>query len=154
MSETLSFAVVSTELLAAIDTALPILTSMSEPDSARPLAPGKWSAKQVIGHLIDSAANNHQRFVRAQDGALVMPGYAQDAWVGRQDYQARGWLDLVGLWHAYNRHLAHVIARIPADRQNVSCTIGDDPPETLGFIAQNYVAHLHHHLAQVHASKG
>src|SRR5712692_9726124 len=71
-----------------------------------PLAPGKWSAKQVIGHLVDSAANNHQRFVRLQlENNLSLPGYEQNGWVGCQDYQHERWPDLVQLWRSYNLHL-------------------------------------------------
>ena len=79
----------------------------SEPDAARPRAPGKWSPKQVIGHLIDSASNNHQRFVRAQQGAeLVFPPYAQDHWMNCQHYAERPWDDIVSLWHALHARLS------------------------------------------------
>jgi hypothetical protein len=107
-------------------------------------------AETVVGHLIDSAANNHHRFVRAQQGdALVFPAYEQDHWVACQRYQDRAWEDLVALWHAYNRHLAHVIGRIADDRRHVPCTIGPDAPVTLAFLADDYVVHLRHHLEQV-----
>jgi hypothetical protein len=104
----------------------------------------------VIGHLIDSAFNNQQRFVRAQLGAsLAFPGYAQESWVAAQAYQQRTWADLVGLWAALNRHLAHVIAHIEPRTLGTPCTIGEGAPVTLRFVAEDYVRHLHHHLAQV-----
>src|SRR5437867_6517044 len=80
--------------------------------SIRP-APGKWSAKETLGHLIDSAANNHQRFVRVQiaDG-LKMAGYEQVSWVRVQQYASTPWGDLVALWRSYNHHLARVVAAI------------------------------------------
>jgi hypothetical protein len=77
------------------------------PDTAAraPYAPGKWSTKEVVGHLIDSAANNHQRFVRAQwTDDLLCPTYAQDEWVRTQRYQEAPWPDLVELFRTYNRH--------------------------------------------------
>src|SRR4051812_26490037 len=78
--------------------------------NARVGSPNKWSAKQMIGHLIDSAANNHQRFVRAQFmNDLVFPGYDQDAWVEVQKYNDEAWSNLVNLWASYNLHLAHLI---------------------------------------------
>src|SRR5262249_14513793 len=102
---------------------------MTDARASEPRAAGKWSPKQIIGHLVDSAANNHQRFVRAQQGAgLAMPGYEQDHWVGSQRYQDESWADVVALWHLYNRHLAHVIARIPVSKRDVPCTIGEDAP--------------------------
>jgi hypothetical protein len=74
------------ELRNAIGKAAPLLDRIGNEESRRPLKPGKWSAREVIGHLVDSACNNHQRFVRAlfQDD-LVFPGYDQDAWVGRSN---------------------------------------------------------------------
>jgi hypothetical protein len=108
--------------------------------------------EQVLGHLIDSAANNHQRFVRAQEGrALAFPGYAQDDWVRSQHYEERPWEDLTSFWYAYNRHLAHVIARIPDDRRSVSCSVGSNAPVTLGFLVHDYLVHLRHHLGQLQA---
>jgi hypothetical protein len=88
----------------------------SDTDAARPLAPGKWSRKEIIGHLIDSAANNHARFVRAQlHDDLVFEGYDQARWVEVQRYRERPWTDLVGLWQAYNVHIASVMES--ADRR-------------------------------------
>jgi hypothetical protein len=119
-----------------------------KPDAA------SWSIKEVLGHLIDSAANNHQRFVRAQQGGeLTLPGYEQDLWVGTQGYQQRPWADIVGLWEAYNRHLAHVIRRIPPAALGVTCRIGNSAPVTLGFIVEDYVTHMRHHLQQIEALK-
>jgi hypothetical protein len=147
-----AFPAVAADLRRAIDAALPVLQAMSEAEAERPRAPGKWCPKQVLGHLIDSAANNHQRFVRGQQGSeLVTPAYAQDQWVECQAYMARSWPDLTSLWHAYNHHLAHVIERIPADRARVRCTIGANQPVTLAFVADDYVAHLRHHLGQISA---
>jgi hypothetical protein len=151
MSNQKPFSAVAGELLETVEDALPNLRAISERDAALPRAPGKWSPKQIIGHLIDSAANNHQRFVRAQQGPLVFPPYAQDHWVSSQRYQDRPWDDLTGLWYAYNRHLAHVIRQIPEDRQLVPCTVEENVPVTLGFLADDYVVHLRHHLEQVGA---
>ncbi len=126
------------------------LLSISEADAESLLPSRPWSRKQILGHLIDSAANNHQRFVRAQIGSeLVFPGYEQDQWVSIQAYQEESWESLVRLWSAYNEHLLHITLRIPADRLETSCTIGQNAPVTLAFLFVDYVRHLHHHLAQI-----
>jgi hypothetical protein len=121
----------------------------SEAAARRPAA-GVWSPKEVLGHLIDSAANNNQRFVRAQqEDALTFPGYAQNQWVGSQGYQDADWAHLVALWTHLNLHLADVIARIPPSKYSVPCTIGGDAPVRLEAIVVGYRNHLHHHMAQI-----
>jgi hypothetical protein len=104
----------------------------------------------VLGHLIDSAANNHQRFVRAQHAdAIMLPGYEQNHWVESQGYQDADWPHLVALWTHLNLHLADVISRIPPAKYAVRCVIGDSEPLTLETIVIDYLRHLEHHVAQI-----
>lgn len=106
-------------LEAAIAASEPLLLALSDAETSRHPAPGKWSPRQIVGHLIDSASNNHGRFVRAAlHDDLVFPGYEQDGWVATQDYQHASWRDLVSLWAAFNRHLAGVMAAIPGDARS------------------------------------
>src|ERR1700710_2476280 len=102
------------QLRNAIKKATPSLKNIGDEASRQPPRPGKWSPVEVIGHLIDSASNNHQRFVRAaEQNDLVFVGYAQDDWVERQRYQDAPWQELVLLWQLYNRQLARVMAATP-----------------------------------------
>lgn len=116
--------------------------------SARPLET-KWCKKEILGHLIDSAANNHQRIVRLlQERRLTFPGYEQDYWVSGQHYRNRSWRELIELWFAYNQHLAHVIGGI--DSQSLSHVWeSPDGPVTLEFLVKDYLRHLRHHLKQI-----
>ena len=141
---------IARDLLATIDSELPNLVAIDEEQASTPRAAGKWSRKQVMGHLVDSAFNNHQRFVRAQlSSSLSFPGYTQDSWVTAQGYQDRSWADVLRLWVEVNRHLAHVIGRISRHALVTPCSIGEGAPVTLRFVLEDYVRHLHHHLAQV-----
>jgi len=152
---------VETELREVVAAVTPRLLALSESEAARPPAPGKWSPKEVIGHLIDSASNNHQRFVRARFmDELVFPGYEQEAWVEAQGYRAAPWSDLVGLWCLFNLHLARVIEAVPASirqrpraRHNLHevawNTVPQDRPATLEYFMRDYVGHLKHHLSQI-----
>src|SRR6185295_11426422 len=141
---------IADRLRAAIDRVLPRLRALKEPEVSKPPAPKKWSRKEILGHLIDSASNNHQRFVRAQLAPEFRgPGYEQDAWVSRQDYAAAEWSLVVDLWSVYNRHLAHVISRALPEKLATPCSIKENAPVTLQFIMEDYIDHLEHHLAQI-----
>lgn len=141
---------VADELRSLVDATTSRLAAVSEADaSAKPYA-DKWSRKQILGHLIDSALNNHQRVVRMQ-GSPTIPafGYKQDDWVITQHYQERSWGDLVDLWRAANLHLAHVIAHVNPAALGNTCDMGYEQPVTLKFFIEDYLRHLRHHLAQV-----
>ena len=106
-----------------------------------------------MGHLVDSASNNHQRFVRAAlQPSLDFPSYDQDGNAAVQALQEADWLLLVSLWAAYNRYLAHVIAHLPASKLATVCRIGSGNPVTLRFLAEDYLTHLVHHLSQIGAA--
>jgi hypothetical protein len=111
---------------------------------------GKWTHLQLLGHLIDSAANNHQRFVRAlAQPRLDWPGYDQIAHVAVQSYAGADPAVCIALWTAYNRHLSHVIRQITPAKTSTPCSIDGAPEMTLSDLALDYVAHLEHHLKQL-----
>ena len=133
-----------------IDELLPSLARIPAEKAATKPDPGEWSKKELIGHLIDSAANNHQRFVRAaQNLAADFPPYAQEAWVTVQGYQTMPWEELVALWYAYNRHLCRVIANLPQEALDNPCHVGLEEPVTLAFVVEDYVRHLRHHMGDL-----
>ena len=112
----------SDQLRCLVESVEPVRRQIPESESMQPASPGGWSRKQVVGHLIDSASNNHQRFVRAAlEGSLEFPGY----------------------------DLAHILAHLPADALPAKCRIGSAEPVTLQFLAEDYVVHLVHHVEQM-----
>ena len=113
-------------------------------------APEKWSKKEILAHLIDSASNNHQRFVRAaSEGKLEFPGYDQARMIILENPNLASWELLLELWSSYNRYLAHVLTQLPESCSAAPCKIGGRPPVTLLWLAADYVEHLKHHLNQI-----
>jgi len=144
-----------------IDSKANQLLTIGEEASAVPRTPGKWSPRQVIGHLIDSACNNHQRFVRIQFADdKFFPRYQQDDWVNVQHYQTESWETLVNLWKFYNLHIAHILANTPETSLKEVITkytseqISWIPAEeqgkfTMQYLFDDYVEHMKHHLGQI-----
>jgi hypothetical protein len=149
------------ELRGAIEEFTPLLKRMRDEETRKPPRPGKWCPREIIGHLIDSASNNHQRFVRAQfQEDLVFPGYAQDAWVSAQKYRDAPWADLLDLWRSFNLHIARVMEAAPEEERSRTRArhnldelawkpVPRDAPATLDYFMADYVAHLKHHLDQI-----
>lgn len=150
------------ELRSAVDEGIELVLAAAEDATARRPVPDAWCVREVIGHLIDSACNNHRRFVINQDPAvdvLIVDGYEQQAWVERQGYANVPAARLVALWGVYNRHIADVLERIPGDVLNrgrgplahygFSYIQKTGAEATIGYLAEDYVAHIHHHLAQI-----
>ncbi|MGH9694754.1 MAG: DinB family protein [Bryobacteraceae bacterium] len=135
----------------AVENTLPRLLAISEDDAKTRAGVGHgWSRKQELGHLIDSATNNRIRFVVAGlSGRYVGPTYDGDGWVDLGGYVHAPWIDLIELWERLNRSLALLIERIPEDRLTAPCKVGDDEEATLGFLMEDYVAHMETHLQHV-----
>lgn len=116
--------------------------------SAKP-HPDKWSKKEILGHLIDSACNNHHRFIRAQlENPYTVVRYAQNDWVKLNAWQQLESPWVIELWETYNRQLLEVISRIPEEKLANECISGDDRV-TLGWLITDYIDHMEHHLRQI-----
>lgn len=149
------------ELRVTVNEASKELKLISELEAGQRSNPGKWSPKEIIGHLIDSASNNHGRFVKAQfKEDLIFPGYEQEKWVITQNYQGADWHFLIDLWRNYNLHLANVMQQIPRSvstkkrikhnlHQIAWKTVPENTAVTLDYFMNDYVGHLKHHLRQV-----
>ena len=141
---------IALEIRKIIDQTSDPLSRMISAQVSLKIKPDKWSKKEILGHLIDSAANNHQRFVRAAYGAaMAFPPYEQNEWVRIQRYHEADWQSLVNLWTAYNRHLCAILDSLPAGVLSAPCNIGQAEPAPLEFVIKDYLRHLRHHLGQI-----
>ncbi len=146
---------IANEIRSVVNQASERLALMTPGQVSRKETPNSWSKKEVLGHLIDSATNNHQRFVRAcSNAAAAFPTYQQEDWIRVQRYNESDWGTLLELWSAYNRHLSDVIERIPQDALSAHCNVGQENPVTLEFVVEDYLRHLQHHLRTILDEQG
>lgn len=137
---------------AGLDEVHQALASVAESLADVPWRAGGWTRKQIVGHLLDSATNNRQRFVRASaGGSYVGPSYGQDAWVAAHGYAEQSWATLLAWWETEHEILMAVVDRIPEDRLETQCTVGENAPVTLRFLIEDYVEHQRWHVKQLPA---
>lgn len=141
------------EFLHRVQRAAQQLADVDEEQAQQPARAGGWARKQELGHLLDSAQNNHQRIVvTAVEGLYDGPGYDQNAWVDLHGYDVFRWPDLCSFWLARNRMLGHLIGRL-SDRQLAApVRVGEDGDVTLEALIVDYLRHLEHHVAQITAA--
>jgi len=143
----------ATTFRSSIASAREKLEQINEESATVILRPGGWTSKQTLGHLIDSALNNHQRFIRAAiEGSYEGPTYEQEGWVSLHGYSDLPWSELVAHWQRQNDLLCVVVDRIPEDKHAALCKVGANEPVTLRFLVEDYLVHLHHHVDQIAAA--
>lgn len=119
------------------------------PDPSARGADGGWSVKEILGHLVDSVGNNHQRLVRyIPNGTISYPAYDQEQCVQRAGYKTFDFRQLLALWYHYNQLLLHLIGGIPVADLDCTIAIGDKPPVALRQLIQDYFAHMENHERQ------
>jgi hypothetical protein len=110
-------------------------------------SPTKWSKKEILGHLVDSAQSNIRRFIVAQYEEQPKIVYNQDKWVAITNYQEYKLPDLISLWYLLNKHICHLLRNMSPEmgKRNVQT----EELHTIEWLAQDYIKHLLHHLHQV-----
>jgi len=127
----------------------PSLSAIPDEEFNRKPQLHKWSKKQILGHLIDSAANNHQRFVRIQYEKEPVIFYDQDQWNLLNHHQDLDRMHLVEFWIVYNKHLVQLASKIGVQNLERKGIGKDGEPKTLGWYIEDYVVHMEHHLRQI-----
>lgn len=153
------------ELFNVLEINTNLLLKISDKRASQKFSADKWSRKEILGHLIDSALVNHIRFIRSlSKHDLVFEGYPQDEWVNVQNYNFRNWGELIELWKSVNLHIAELINNIPKEKLlsfsehhnfNVICfnLVETDKESSLNYLVKDYLAHLNHHLNQIFTYK-
>jgi hypothetical protein len=139
-------------LLEIIEQARPLLHQISAEEASVKPGAERWSKQEILGHLIDSAGNNQQKFLRAMQAAGghgEFVGYAQDFWVNAQHYNTANWVEIIALWEYFNRHLAHVMQHTAPEKLENTISIDGSQAFSLSFLMADYVEHLKHHLNQI-----
>jgi hypothetical protein len=131
------------------DTIPALLLNIEEEEFSRKPAPNKWSKKEILGHLIDSAANNHQRFVRVQFEDVPLIKYDQDNWTRHSFHQNISGKKVIEFWVVHNKYLVEILKNIPETALSRKCNWGKENPVTLEFVINDYVKHLEYHLGQI-----
>jgi len=149
------------DFITTVDLAADLLFQMSDELVSKKISPGKWSKKELLGHLIDSASNNHKRFVLAQNkDDMIFEGYEQNKWVEAQNYNKSDWILLINLWQYFNNHIVHVMKNTPFEvltrkhsKHNLHEVAWEAVPEneetSLEYFYKDYIGHLKHHLNQI-----
>jgi len=131
------------ELIPPLLDAIPELEFSFKPSST------KWSKKEILGHLIDSATNNHQRFIRIQYESKPIIFYDQNQWNALSNYDTLSTKHLIQFWTIYNQHLVQLIKATPVKNLNRIGLSREGQPFPLSFYIVDYVLHLEHHLTQL-----
>jgi hypothetical protein len=131
------------------DTIPDLLLNIDENEFSKNPASGKWSKKEILGHLIDSAANNHQRFVRVQFENAPLIKYDQDNWNKFSFHRQIPGKDVIAFWTAHNKYLIEVLKYIPEESLSRECNWGQEKNVTLEFLINDYAVHMEYHLKQI-----
>ncbi|GAB0156122.1 DinB family protein [Chryseobacterium sp. Alg-005] len=125
--------------------------TISEEDWSYKISAEKWSKKEILGHLCDSALTNIRRFVITQYKENENIVYDQDFWVKAQNYQNVPTSDIINLWKFLNLQIVHTVENIPDEALERMCdtTKTDIQRFTLEYIIQDYIDHLQYHLKAI-----
>jgi hypothetical protein len=126
-----------------------LLKKIGEEEFSYKSTPDKWSKKEILGHLIDSATNNHHRFIRVQFEDIPKISYDQNKWNSSGYYNKINSNQIISFWTVYNRQLLEIMQFLPEDILNRKCNIGEDENVTLAWIINDYIRHMEHHLKQL-----
>ena len=135
---------IASELETTINQQLPLLRAIPEAEMVLKQSAAKWSKKEIVGHIIDSAQSNIRRFIVAQYENEPKIVYDQNKWVIISDYQNYALDDLINLWYLLNKHICNILKDMPEEMALRTCETG--AVHTIEWLASDYIKHLRHHM--------
>ena len=137
------------QLNGIIEQNISLLNEITDQEFSYKISTEKWSKKEILGHLIDSAENNIQRFVRVQYENEPFIFYEQDEWVRIQDYQNKySKEEIITLWRLLNKQIITILQNLPVEKQALKCYKNKELV-SITFVIEDYIKHLLHHLEQI-----
>jgi len=127
----------------------PLLEKITDSEFSFKPSTEKWSKKEILGHLIDSATNNHHRFIRIQYEPEPLISYDQNIWSSLNHHADTDRSQLISFWTLYNKHLVHLLKFIPEENLRLNGSTGNGELIPLHFYITDYIDHLEHHLRQL-----
>jgi hypothetical protein len=139
------------DLEKALSFGFELISKLSEEEMSVKKSPEKWSKREILGHLIDSAINNLQRFTEIQftEKPYVIRKYNQNELVKVNDYQNSDTQELLSFWLAINKRIEKVIERQTEETLKYKVQIDDETIVDFNFLIKDYIDHLVHHLQQI-----
>lgn len=110
-----------------------------------------WSKKETLGHLIDSAIHNLQRFTEIQyaEKPYIIRPYNQNELVKANNYQDKEVSDLLNLLTALNNHILYVVSNQTEGILHYQIVLPNKTVTDLKFVIEDYFEHFYHHLHQI-----
>lgn len=136
------------QLISILDESYEKFQHIADDDWNLKPAPNKWSKKEILGHLADSAMNNIHRFIRIRQGDQTNIFYDQDFWVSANDYQFQDLESITMLWRSVNLQISRIWRKTWDTDLQKTIPVKDETP-TLQFLMEDYIDHLNHHLKQI-----
>jgi len=144
-----------------IEEVYPVFERMSSAQFSEKPSENKWSPKEIVGHLVDSAFNNHRRIIKAESQEdLLFEGYDQDEWVARNNYQNRSKKDILELWRISNLHFGESVYSLSKEKLNHKTKVHsyfgwsmipfeEGKEESIVYLIADFVYHTEHHIVQI-----
>lgn len=109
-------------------------------------APGKWTIRQVVGHLVDAErVFGHRAFCFSRGERAELPGFDENVYVEAAGYEQVPLEELLAEWHALRETNLAFLQRLD-DTAWGRGGVANGTPITVRALAYVLAGHLRHHF--------